>query len=234
MSERREKFEILIHATPEQLWNYLTTAEGLAAWLGTTATVDLRIGGERNVGWGTDEQIESEFAEIEPNSRVRVVYRVDGVPLGAEEWLLTAQGSSTRLTLIHSMPDDDVEDWEGFYGDMRRGWQLFMASLRHIVENGDTPLRTATTRYIPIDDRQATWHRARSVADDSPDLMTGMALLVTDKPHSLLYASSDRSLLIDMEGARPNMVMFLQASTHGADDTWRDEILDRMDPAASP
>ncbi len=232
MTMREEHFEILIDSTSNELWKYLTTAEGLASWFGTAATSDLRIGGARTVGWGSDEQIEAEFSEIEPYSRVRLVYLADGKPVGAEEWLLTSEGSATRLTLIHSMPDDGIEDWDGFYGDMRRGWRLFMASLRHIAEQGVTPFRNATGRYFPTSDLHATWDRVKAIITENPDLIGEMTPVLTEAPYAVLLGSEDRSLLIDMEGAEPNMVMFAQASTHGGPDAWREEILTRLEPAA--
>ena len=38
-------------APPEKVWAALTTAEGLAAWFGNTATIDLRPGGSAQMKW---------------------------------------------------------------------------------------------------------------------------------------------------------------------------------------
>ncbi|HKJ54521.1 MAG TPA: SRPBCC domain-containing protein [Nitriliruptoraceae bacterium] len=158
MTRRTERFHVDIAATPDQVWRMLTTAEGLASWFGTRASIDLRLDGDVEVGWGDQEAITSRITVLEPPHRLRLSYLVEGEELGAEEWLVTTSDTSTRLTLVHSMPDDDVDDWDGYYGDIRRGWRLFLASLRHALHNAAEPLRSVTSRSLPMPgDRDAIW-----------------------------------------------------------------------------
>jgi uncharacterized protein YndB with AHSA1/START domain len=128
---RSERFEIETRATPEEVWRSLTTAEGIASWFGTRAEIDARLDGERVVGWGEGVEIVGRITDMQPMERLRVVYLADGEEVGAEEWLIQSDETTTRLTLINSLSDEGVDDWEGFYGDMRRGWRRFLASLRH-------------------------------------------------------------------------------------------------------
>lgn len=158
MTRRTERFHVDIAATPDQVWRMLTTAEGLASWFGTSASIDLRLDGDVEVGWGQDEAITSRITVLEPPHCLRLSYLVEGEELGAEEWLVTTSDATTRLTLVHSMPDDDVEDWDGYYGDMRRGWRLFLASLRHALQEAAEPLRSVTSRSLPMPgDRGPIW-----------------------------------------------------------------------------
>ena len=212
----------------------LTTAEGLAAWFGTDADIDLVVGGERTVAWGDGAPMEAIVDEIDPPTLLRLVYVVDGVEMGAEEWVLSAESGTTRLTLIHSMPDDDVDDWEGFYGDIRRGWRLFMASLTHALERAAVPTRHSQCRYVPAPgSREDVFSDILGalgpVLGDDPQAVPApfrdMDVVLVDPPHSLLLVAPDRSLLVDVEGSGADQVIYLQAATHGGNDEWPREVL---------
>lgn len=229
MSRREERFEIDVDASPEEVWERLTTADGLASWFGTRATIDLRVGGNRVVGWGDSMEISGRIEEIEPPRRIRVVYTADGEETGAEEWLITTDGTTTRLTLVNSFADDDIEDWAEFFGDIRRGWHLFLASLKHALERAGTPNRTAECQYVPTTKtREDLWKAVDGVLRSHPSLVEGMEPRLTDRPHSRLLAADDRTLLIDVEGSGPDQVVFVQAATHGGPGQWRGQALEVM------
>ena len=63
MTTRSEKFEILIEATPEDVWRCLTTKQGLEAWFGTKAEIELEIGGTRTIAWGDAMEMTGELHE---------------------------------------------------------------------------------------------------------------------------------------------------------------------------
>lgn len=226
MTDRSERFEILIQATPEEVWRCLTTAEGIAAWFGTHSEIDLQIGGIRKVAWGDGTAFDGEIKSIEPLERLEIVYMEGGVPTGAEEWLITAEERTTRLTLINSMSDDGIDDWDGFYGDIRRGWRLFMESMRFALEKSDTVERLAVCDYLPTaGSRDEVWETAIAPTLAS-HLVDGMVETFTDQPHSALATAHNRSLLLDVEGSGSGQVLFVQAAVHGSDDsTWIDEAL---------
>lgn len=238
MAERTERFHVDIDATPADVWRMLTTGEGLASWFGTRARIDLRVGGDVEVGWGPDEgpgdSIASRITALDPQRRLRLAYLADGREVGAEEWLVSSHGTTTRLTLVHSMPDDGIDDWDGFYGDMRRGWRLFLASLRHALESAATPLRTAECRSLPMPgDRGPTWaDLTAAVALDhdhaTAPLVADMEAVVADPPHSLLLASPTRTLLCDVEGSGDQQVLYLQAAVHGGSPAWATAVLDDL------
>lgn len=242
MGKRTERFHVDIDATPADVWHMLTTAEGLASWFGTRARIDLRVGGDVEVGWGPaagpedgpGDAIASRITALDPHRRLRLAYLADGQEVGAEEWLVATHGTMTRLTLVHSMPDDGVEDWEGFYGDMRRGWRLFLASLRHALESAATPLRTAECRSLPLPgDRGPTWaDLTAAVALDhdraTAPLVADMEVVLADPPHSLLLASPTRTLLADLEGSGDQQVLYLQAAVHGGSPAWTTAVLDDL------
>lgn len=228
MTQREERFQIDINATAAEVWERLTTAEGLASWLGTRAGIDLQVGGGRTVGWGDEVEIVAEIADIDPERRLRVVYMVDGEEVGAEEWLISTQGATTRLTLINSMSDLGVDDWEGFYGDIRRGWQLFLESMRFALESARTPNREVDCIYVPATgSREAAFDRIAAILDGSP-VIDGMGSLLAIPPHARLLGAEDRTLLFDLEGSGDTQVLYAQAATHDGPGKWRAEALDLL------
>lgn len=221
MAERHDQFEILINATATEVWDLLTTSEGLASWFGGRASIDLRVDGSRVVGWGEDVQIDGRIDAIDPGRRLRVVYEADGKETGAEEWLVSNDADGVvRLTLITSLSDEGIDDWDGFYGDIRRGWNLFLRSLQFALETAVTPSRRVECRYVPA---SGSRHDVRDWAQSVVRTLetADMELLLDDPPHSLLMGSTRRSLLIDIEGNGPSQVVYVQASAHGDGvDSW--------------
>lgn len=226
MTRKGERFEIDIRATPSEVWERLTTAAGLASWFGARASADLRVGGDRVVGWGDEVEIVGEFREIDPETRLRVVYLAGEEEVGAEEWLIETDGTTTRLTLINSMPDEGIDDWEGFYGDVRRGWNLFLASLRFALEDAITPDRVVDCEYHPaVGSREEIWARLEHALDRS-SVITGCREELVDPPHSRLLTRPDRTLLLDIEGSGDEQVLFAQVATHHGPTRWRGDALE--------
>lgn len=233
MTWREERFEISIDATPEQVWERLTTAEGIASWFGTRAEIDLRIEGERLVGWGDQMEMSGRITELEPGSRLRITYLADGEETGAEEWLVTGDSSTTRLTLIQSMSDEGIDDWEGFYGDVRRGWNLFMASLRFDLEEAATPNRQVQCAFIPAPmPREEIWEKLEVVVGGS-ELAAELTPALLIPPHSRLLVAPDRTLLLDVEGSGDDQVLYAQAATHDGPQEWCGRALELAASALS-
>lgn len=227
MAFREERFEQLVSASIEDVWWALTTPEGLAAWFGVECEIDLRVGGARRVAWG-EVAIDGVIDAVDPHRRIRVAYLADGVEMGAEEWLLdTDDGGTVRLTLINSMSDEGIDDWEGYFGDMRRGWRLFMASLAHAVGAADTRTREALMRYLPAPgDRQVLWDELEPAVQRAS---TGLEPEVIDEPHSRLYVSGNRTLLVDIEGSGPGQVVYAQVAGHPSlQDGWAQATIDDL------
>jgi uncharacterized protein YndB with AHSA1/START domain len=224
MPEHVERFEIAVGATLEEVWRCLTTSEGLASWFGTSAQADLSEG-LRIVSWSEEAMIEGRFSEVEPLRRLRVVYMEGDKEVGAEEWLLANEESTTRITLITSMPTEGIEDWEDYFGDIRRGWNIFLASLKFALETALTPSRRARHTAIPATgDRQLIWPRLVEIA--GMPLAEGMSERLVDPPHSLFMTRPDRSILLDIEGSDENQVIYFQVACHGpGDDTWMEHAL---------
>ena len=101
---------------PEKVWAALTTAEGLGAWFGDEATIDLRPGGAAQRRW-TAEGFTAEM-RVERVEEPRVfgfTWPVYGLPEDDPrrtyvEFTLEPAGTGTRLTVVESgfaqLPED--------------------------------------------------------------------------------------------------------------------------------
>lgn len=234
-------FEVAIRAGLDEVWELLSTSEGRAAWFGTDGDIDLVVGGASVVAWGDEQSIEATVDAVEPLQRLRLVYLEDGVEAGVEEYWLDHDDGTTRVRLLQSLPAME-EGWDGFFGDLERGWRLFLASLRYAAEDAPVAHRTAVARVVPATSRPAAWAAALDCLglDEAPAVgdrvevpFTGsMDVALVDPPNALLLTGADRTILHDVEGGGEHLVTFLQAATHGAEDPaaaeWRGGILDHF------
>ena len=62
--------EIMIDATPDTIWPFLTDPERHVEWLGTVAEIDPRPGGAYRVLVGGQHQSVGEYLEVVPMQRV--------------------------------------------------------------------------------------------------------------------------------------------------------------------
>ncbi|MEY2433701.1 MAG: hypothetical protein QOC92_3426 [Acidimicrobiaceae bacterium] len=129
--------EIMIDATPETIWPFLTEPEKHIEWQGTVAELDPRPGGMYRVLVGGQHQSAGEYVEVEPMKKVVFTFgwEQEGhpIPPGSTtiEITLQPEGDKTRVRLVHrGLPDDAVEN----HGD---GWAHYLQRLAARVGGGD-------------------------------------------------------------------------------------------------
>lgn len=132
-------------ATPEKLYDALTTVEGLAGWWTEQTTGDAGLGGKVEFRF-PDGAFEMEVEELRP--RERVVWRVVGGPdewVGTTiEWDLRQDGDWTVLLFAHRGWREPVE----FMHHCSTKWATFLQSLKALVEGGDA---APSPRDVKID-----------------------------------------------------------------------------------
>lgn len=199
-------FELALVADLELVWEALTSAKGLASWYVVEA--DLDGDGRVTLDWGTGPYGMGRIEEVERLHRLRVVYAEDATPNGAEEWLLTHREGVTHIRLIHSLPVEPGDTWDGTYPDIVRGWILFLATLRFVAERVGRLGRAAHARVgsyaaggwpAVLDglglDRTPPSGSAVEIGG------AGAEVLVSVDGYSLLFAFDDRAtLLVDVDG----------------------------------
>src|SRR5215468_5227175 len=120
---------------PAKVWAALTTSEGLSAWFGQEATIDLRPGGSASMKFGTGHVADMRVERVEAPTVFGYTWHIYGLPDGDPrrtyvEFTLEASGAGTRLTVVESgfaqLPDDayrraydaNAQGWVGELGEL--------------------------------------------------------------------------------------------------------------------
>lgn len=132
--------EIAIAATPETVWELLTNEHEAIAWMGQSASFDLRCGGSYRVEVTPGNIARGEFLEIDPPRRL--VYTWGWEPGSASpvapgsstvEFELTPEGDGTLLRFRHrNLPDDAAANAHS------HGWDHYFARLA-VAASGHDP-----------------------------------------------------------------------------------------------
>ena len=144
MAEFRDSIEI--EAPPQAVFEYLTTSEGMTAWMGQYADLDPTPGGRFAVDIA-GYPVRGEYLVVEPFKRVVVSWGFAGsdeLPVGASrvEFLLTPITGGTRVDLRHvDLPEPEVRGHE-------HGWAHFLPRLAIAGAGGDA----GADRWRPLTD----------------------------------------------------------------------------------
>jgi uncharacterized protein YndB with AHSA1/START domain len=112
--DRIERTVELAHP-PAAVWAAITTAEGLGAWFGDEATIDLRPGGSARMSWTDGSTAEMRVERVEEPTVFGYTWHIYGLPADDPrrtyvEFTLEPAGPGTRLTVVESgfaqLPDD--------------------------------------------------------------------------------------------------------------------------------
>jgi len=133
--DRIERTVELAHP-PGRVWTVLTTAEGLAAWFGDEAAIDLRPGGAARMRWtGEGFTAEMRVERVEEPRVFGFTWPIYGLPAGDPrrtyvEFTLEPAGAGTRLTVVESgfaqLPEDA---YRTAYDGNTGGWAKELAEL---------------------------------------------------------------------------------------------------------
>jgi uncharacterized protein YndB with AHSA1/START domain len=121
--------EVVIEATPETIWPFLTDARKHVEWMGTEAQLDPRPGGTYRVLVAGQYLSAGEFVAVIPMEKVVFTFgwEQDGNPITpgstTVEITLAREGDKTRLRLVHrGLPDDAVDNHD-------HGWAHYLDRL---------------------------------------------------------------------------------------------------------
>ena len=121
---------------PEKVWAALTTADGLSAWFGNQATIELRPGGEARMRWNEEGfTAEMRVERVEEPTVFGFTWPIFGLPADDPRWTyveftLEPAGAGTRLTVVESgfaqLPEDlhrkaydgNTEGWAKELGEL--------------------------------------------------------------------------------------------------------------------
>jgi uncharacterized protein YndB with AHSA1/START domain len=140
---------IEIAAAPTEVFGYLVSEAGMAAWMGQYASLDARVGGVFAVDIA-GYPIRGRYLEVDAPHRVVVSWGVAGsaeLPPGTSTvtFTLTPISTGTRVDLVHAgLPDPEVPGHVD-------GWTHFLLRLRIAATGGVA----GHDDWVPIDDRGA-------------------------------------------------------------------------------
>jgi uncharacterized protein YndB with AHSA1/START domain len=132
--DRIERTLELAHP-PAKVWAALTTAEGLGAWFGNEATIDLRPGGRARMSWTGGPTVDLRVERVEEPAVFGFTWPIFGLPENDPrrtyvEFTLEAAGSGTRLRVVETgfaqLPEDG---YRRAYDGNTEGWAKELAEL---------------------------------------------------------------------------------------------------------
>jgi uncharacterized protein YndB with AHSA1/START domain len=120
---------------PAKVWAALTTAEGLSAWFGQHAEIDLRPGGKAWMKWDGGHTADMRVERVEEPTVFGYTWRMAGLPEDDPrrtyvEFTLEPVGDSTRLTVVETgfaQLSDEVHRKE--HDDHTKGWASELGEL---------------------------------------------------------------------------------------------------------
>jgi uncharacterized protein YndB with AHSA1/START domain len=142
---------IEITATVDEVWNAITTGEGLARWFAPIAEVEPGVGGSVGVGWEPGQVWRTPIVVWEPMARLgtaKEMPRAGGAPvrLAVDYHLDARAGGVVVVRLVHSGFGDGA-DWDDQIDGLTAGWTYFLFNLKHAIErHRGVPRRLVSAR----------------------------------------------------------------------------------------
>jgi uncharacterized protein YndB with AHSA1/START domain len=127
--------ELFIKATPERVFQALTTKDDLERWFLVKAEVDLRPGGAIRFEWGPGVFNVGKILVLEPPHRLSYSWEALEPSPTTITFELTAENDGTRLHLIHTGIGEG-EDWDSYYTSVNGGWNAHLTNLTAWLETG--------------------------------------------------------------------------------------------------
>jgi uncharacterized protein YndB with AHSA1/START domain len=124
--------DLLIKATPDIVFTFLTETPRWAAWWGAGSEIDPRPGGRMKICYPGGREVTGEIVEVDAPTRLVFTYGyVDGQmiePGGSRVTIeLQAVGAATRLRLTHEVASEPVRDAHV------QGWRYQLSLFANLV-----------------------------------------------------------------------------------------------------
>ena len=132
--DRIERTVELAHP-PGRVWTALTTADGLAAWFGDDATIDLRPGGLARLMWTDGYTVELRVERVEEPTVFAFTWQVSDLPEDDPartyvEFTLEPAGAGTRLRVVESgFAQVPEQAYRKAYDSHAEGWARELSEL---------------------------------------------------------------------------------------------------------
>ena len=123
---------------PARVWAALTTAEGLGAWFGNEATIDLRPGGSARMTWTNGFAVDMRVERVEEPTVFGFTWQIEELPDDDPrrtyvEFTLEPAGGGTRLTVVET-GFETTSDPAGNLESHRTGWNSELDKLVALLD----------------------------------------------------------------------------------------------------
>jgi uncharacterized protein YndB with AHSA1/START domain len=132
--DRIERTVELAHP-PAKVWAALTTADGLGAWFGNEATIDLRPGGSARMTWKGGPAVNMRVERVEEPTVFGFTWQITELPEDDPrrtyvEFTLEPVATGTRLTVVETGFAQLPQDAHGkAYDGHTQGWASELGEL---------------------------------------------------------------------------------------------------------
>jgi uncharacterized protein YndB with AHSA1/START domain len=141
MSETTQVYQVLIKATPEQVWDAVTRSEFTRRYFyGCDVGTTLEPGSPHHYVRDGEVLVEAEVVEADPPHRFVTTWRpmYDAVtcaePPSRVTWTIEARDGVTLLTAVHDRLEDSPATAEHVAG---LGWTTVLSGLKTLLETGE-------------------------------------------------------------------------------------------------
>ena len=189
MTDRRLEKHVELDATPDEVWEAISTGPGIATWF-VPHEVEPRAGGTVEQDYGGGSTTCGRVTAWEPGRRF--AYGAfeppeDGRPNYAYEFLVTGRdGGGTVLRFVQSGFLDGA-DWDDEYDSFDAGWSLFFANLSSYLRHfAGLPVRNAVAMSYTAGSARDIWPAVhRSLGFTGPPAVGEAVTLTPDGPASI-------------------------------------------------
>lgn len=156
--------EKAVDAPPEEVWEALTTGEGLRQWFPLDARVEPGVGGSVWLSWGPGSEGEAPISLWEPPGRFGWIESygedAEGRPIKvAVDFHVEGREGTTVVRLVQSGLSAS-SDWDEMYDALQDGWTYFMLNLAYYFHKHRGQKRKLVWRRVATDlARDAVWER---------------------------------------------------------------------------
>ncbi|WP_026204852.1 SRPBCC domain-containing protein [Actinomycetospora chiangmaiensis] len=133
---------VTLERAPHEVWQALTTADGLGAWFGERATIDLRPGGAATITFAGGMTVDMRIERVEPPTVFAYTWRLPDLPADDPrrtyvEFTLEPAGAGTLLRVVESgFAQLPVDIRRETYTSHDEGWSRELTELAEHVDGG--------------------------------------------------------------------------------------------------
>ena len=236
---RSIEIEQEIPAPPAEVWEALTTGEGLKNWFPADARVEPGVGGSIWLSWGPGMEAEAPITQWQPGRRMgweeRYGEDADGRPIKvAVDFHVEGREGVTVVRLVQSGLSADAQ-WDEMYDSLVDGWTYFLFNLAFAFAKHRGKSRRLLWRRVATDlGRDELWERLLAAAIVSAGADGTVASIELGDPAraevvsvrpghhyaATLPGLDDSLLFVEVEGKHVGFWL----STYGMDPARADEL----------